>query len=413
MGRRVAVTGLGAITPVGHEKDQLWESLCNGKSGISNITSFDTTGQDVLIAGEASDFEPSKWFDKKEERRLDRFTQFAVASAALAIEDSGLDLDKVDKRKAGSIIGTGIGGIIEIEAQHKVLLERGPSRVSPFMITKLMANAAPGYIAIKFGLQAANFSIITACASGAHAIVEAFRVVQSGEADIMVAGGTEATITPLCVSAFNNMKALSTRNDEPLKASRPFDKDRDGFIISEGSGIIILEEMENAKKRGANIYAEMLGFGMSDDAHHITAPHPEGEGAYIAMANALKDSKLNPEEISYINAHATSTPLGDMIEINSIRKVYGDHVNDLSVSSTKSMLGHQLGASGGVEALICSLIVDKGVIPPTINYETPDPNCNGIDFVPNEAKERNIENVMSNSFGFGGHNVSIILGKVR
>ena len=413
MGRRVAVTGLGAITPVGHEKDRLWESLCNGKSGISNITSFDTTGQDVLIAGEASDFDPGKWFDKKEERRLDRFTQFAVASAALAIEDSGLDLDKVDKRKAGSIIGTGIGGIIEIEAQHKVLLERGPSRVSPFMITKLMANAAPGYIAIKFGLQAANFSIITACASGAHAIVEAFRVVQSGEADIMVAGGTEATITPLCVSAFNNMKALSTRNDEPLKASRPFDKDRDGFIISEGSGIIILEEMENAKKRGANIYAEMLGFGMSDDAHHITAPHPEGEGAYIAMANALKDSKLNPEEISYINAHATSTPLGDMIEINSIKKVFGDHVKNLLVSSTKSMLGHQLGASGGVEALICSLIVDKGVIPPTINYETPDPNCNGIDFVPNEAKERNIENVMSNSFGFGGHNVSIILGKVR
>jgi 3-oxoacyl-[acyl-carrier-protein] synthase II len=413
MGRRVAVTGLGAITPVGHEKDQLWESLCNGKSGISNITSFDTTGQDVLIAGEASDFEPSKWFDKKEERRLDRFTQFAVASAALAIEDSGLDLDKVDKSKAGAIIGTGIGGIIEIEAQHKVLLERGPSRVSPFMITKLMANAAPGYIAIKYGLQAANFSVITACASGAHAIVEAFRVVQSGEADIMVAGGTEATITPLCVSAFNNMKALSTRNDDPLKASRPFDKDRDGFIISEGSGIIILEEMDSAKKRGANIYAEMLGFGMSDDAHHITAPHPEGAGAYIAMENALKSSRLNPEQISYINAHATSTPLGDMIEINSIKKVFGDHVKNLLVSSTKSMLGHQLGASGGVEALICSLIAYKGVIPPTINYETPDPDCNGIDFVPNEAKERSIENVMSNSFGFGGHNVSIVLGKVR
>ncbi|HJO48103.1 MAG TPA: beta-ketoacyl-ACP synthase II, partial [Candidatus Scalindua sp.] len=378
-----------------------------------NIASFDTTGQDVLIAGEASDFEPSKWFDKKEERRLDRFTQFAVASATLAIEDSGLDLDKVDKSKAGAIIGTGIGGIIEIEAQHKVLLERGPSRVSPFMITKLMANAAPGYIAIKFGLQAANFSVITACASGAHAIVEAFRVVQSGEADIMVAGGTEATITPLCVSAFNNMKALSTRNDDPPKASRPFDKDRDGFIISEGSGIIILEEMENAKKRGANIYAEMLGFGMSDDAHHITAPHPEGAGAYIAMENALKSSRLNPEQISYINAHATSTPLGDMIEINSIKKVFGEHVKKLSVSSTKSMLGHQLGASGGVEALICSLIVGKGVIPPTINYETPDPNCNGMDFVPNEAKERNIENVMSNSFGFGGHNVSIVLGQVR
>ncbi len=412
MGRRVAVTGLGAVTPVGHEKDQLWESLCNGESGITNITSFDTTGQDVLIAGEASDFDPGKWFDKKEERRLDRFTQFAVASATLAIEDSGLDLDKVDKSKAGAIIGTGIGGIIEIEAQHKVLLERGPSRVSPFMITKLMANAAPGYIAIKFGLQAANFSVITACASGAHAIVEAFRVVQAGEADIMVAGGTEATITPLCVSAFNNMKALSTRNDDPLKASRPFDKDRDGFIISEGSGIIILEEMDNAKKRGANIYAEMLGFGMSDDAHHITAPHPEGAGAYIAMKNALESSRLNPEQISYINAHATSTPLGDMIEINSIKKVFGDNIKNLSVSSTKSMLGHQLGASGGVEALICSLIVGKGVIPPTINYETPDPDCNGIDFVPNEAKEKNIENVMSNSFGFGGHNVSIVLGKV-
>lgn len=413
MGRRVAITGLGAITPVGHEKDQLWESLCNGESGISNITSFDTTGQDVLIAGEASGFDPSKWFDKKEERRLDRFTQFAVASATLALEDSGLDLDKVDRRKVGSIIGTGIGGIIEIEAQHKILLERGPSRVSPFMITKLMANAAPGYIAIKFGLQAANFSIITACASGAHAIVEAFRIVQRGEADIMVAGGTEATITPLCVSAFSNMKALSKRNDDPQKASRPFDKDRDGFIISEGSGIIILEEMENAKKRGANIYAEMLGFAMSDDAHHITAPHPEGEGACIAMENALKDAKLNPEQISYINAHATSTNLGDMIEINSIKKVFGEHVKDLSVSSTKSMLGHQLGASGGVEALICSLILDKGVIPPTINYETPDPTCDGIDFVPNNAKEKNVENVMSNSFGFGGHNVSIVLGKVR
>lgn len=413
MGRRVAITGLGAITPVGHEKDQLWESLCNGESGISNITSFDTTGQDVLIAGEASGFDPSKWFDKKEERRLDRFTQFAVASATLALEDSGLDLDKVDRRKVGSIIGTGIGGIIEIEAQHKILLERGPSRVSPFMITKLMANAAPGYIAIKFGLQAANFSIITACASGAHAIVEAFRIVQRGEADIMVAGGTEATITPLCVSAFSNMKALSKRNDDPQKASRPFDKDRDGFIISEGSGIIILEEMENAKKRGANIYAEMLGFAMSDDAHHITAPHPEGEGACIAMENALKDAKLNPEQISYINAHATSTNLGDMIEINSIKKVFGEHVKDLSVSSTKSMLGHQLGASGGVEALICSLILDKGVIPPTINYETPDPTCDGIDFVPNNAKEKSVENVMSNSFGFGGHNVSIVLGKVR
>jgi len=413
MGLRVAITGLGAITPVGYEKDRLWESLCNGKSGISNITAFDTTGHDVLIAGEAADFDPSKWFDKKEERRLDRFTQFAVASATLAIEDSGIDLDKMNREKVGAIIGTGIGGIIEIEAQHKVLLERGPSRVSPFMITKLMANAAPGYIAIKFGLQAANFSVITACASGAHAIVEAFRIVQRGEASVMFAGGTEATITPLCVSAFNNMKALSTRNDEPQKASRPFDRDRNGFVISEGSGMVILEEMESAKKRGATIYAEMLGFAMSDDAHHITAPHPEGDGACIAMRNALKDAKLNIEQISYINAHATSTHLGDMVEINAIKKVFGDHVKKISVSSTKSMLGHQLGASGGVEALICSLVLDKNVIPPTINYVNPDPDCDGIDFVPNEAKEKNVENVMSNSFGFGGHNVSIILGKAR
>jgi 3-oxoacyl-[acyl-carrier-protein] synthase II len=412
MERRVVVTGLGAVTPLGHEKDQLWTSLCNGKSGVGDITAFDTTGQEVLIAGEASGFDPGEWFGKKEERRLDRFTQFAVASSTLAIEDSGINFDNVDRTKAGAIVGTGIGGIIEIESQHKVLLDKGPSRVSPFMITKLMANAASGYIAIKFGLQAANFSVITACASGAHAIVEAFRIVQRGEADIMVAGGTEATITPLCVSAFNNMKALAKRNDDPQRASRPFDKDRNGFVIAEGSGIIVLEDIESAKKRGAHIYAELCGYAMSDDAHHITAPHPEGAGACIAMRNALKDAKLNKEQISYINAHATSTPLGDMVEINAIKKVFGDHTKDLLVSSTKSMLGHQLGASGGVEALICSLILDKKVIPPTINYETPDPDCNGIDFVPNEAREKNVNNIMSNSFGFGGHNVSIILGKV-
>ncbi len=412
MGRRVVVTGLGAVTPLGHEKDQLWASLCSGKSGVGNITAFDTTGQEVLIAGEALGFDPSEWFGHKEERRLDRFTQFAVASSVLAIKDSGINLDEMDRTKAGAVVGTGIGGIIEIESQHKVLLDKGPSRVSPFMITKLMANAASGYIAIKFGLQAANFSVITACASGAHAIVEAFRIVQRGEADVMVAGGTEATITPLCVSAFNNMKALAKRNGDPQKASRPFDRDRNGFVIAEGSGIIILEEIESAKKRGAHIYAELRGFAMSDDAHHITAPHPEGAGACIAMRNALKDARLNTDEIAYINAHATSTPLGDMVEINAIKKVFGDHTKNLLVSSTKSMLGHQLGASGGVEALVCSLILDKNVIPPTINYETPDPDCNGIDFVPNEAREKNIGNIMSNSFGFGGHNVSIILGKV-
>jgi len=413
MGHRVVITGLGATTPLGQDKNQLWTSLCDGKSGISDLTAFDTSGHEVYIAGEVKDFEPGKWFDKKEERRLDRFTQFAVASSIIAVEDSGINFDKIDRKRVGTIVGTGIGGIIEIEAQHKILLEKGPSRVSPFMIPRLMANAAPGQIAIKFGICAANFAVITACASGAHAIVEAFRIIQRGEADAMIAGGTEATITPLCVSAFRNMKALSTRNDDPHKASRPFDRDRDGFVISEGAGILILEELHSAKKRGAYIYAEMLGFAMSDDAYHIAAPHPNGEGAYIAMKNALEDSKLNPEQISYINAHATSTPMGDEIEVDTIKNIFGKYTKNLSISSTKSMLGHPLGAAGGIEALICALAIDRDVMPPTINYETPDPNCNGIDFVPNEARDRKIENTMSNSFGFGGHNVSIVFGKLR
>lgn len=413
MEHRVVITGLGAITPLGQSKDQLWTSLCNGKSGIDKITDFDTSDYGVKIAGEVRDFEPGKWFDKKQERRLDRFTQFAIAASILAVEDSGLDFDKTDRNRAGTVIGTGIGGIHETETQHKVLLERGPSRVSPFTIPKLMTNAAPGYIAIKFGIRAANFSVITACASGAHAIVQAFRIVQEGKADVMIAGGTEAAITPLCVSAFHNMKALSTRNDNPHNASRPFDRDRDGFVMSEGSGMIILEELETAKKRNAHIYAELLGFAMSTDAYHIASPHPKGKGAHIAMKGALMDSKLNLEQITYINAHATSTLMGDEIEVDAIKKIFGNNIKNLSVSSTKSMLGHQLGASGGIEALICALVIDKNVMPPTINYETTDPNCSGVDFIPNKAREREIENVMSNSFGFGGHNVSIVLGKLR
>lgn len=413
MERRVAITGLGAITPLGQSKDQLWTSLCNGKSGIEKITDFDTSDYGVKIAGEIKDFEPGKWFDKKQERRLDRFTQFAIAASILAVEDSGLDFDKIDRNRAGTIIGAGIGGIHETEAQHKVLLEKGPSRVSPFTIPRLMTNAAPGHVAIKFGIRAANFSVITACASGSHAIVQAFRIVQEGMADVMIAGGTEAAITPLCVSAFHNMKALSTRNDNPHNASRPFDKDRDGFVMSEGSGMIILEELETAKKRNAHIYAELLGFAMSNDAYHIASPHPEGKGACIAMKEAIMGSKLNPEQITYINAHATSTLMGDEIEVDAIKQIFGNNIKNLSVSSTKSMLGHQLGASGGIEALICALVIDKNVMPPTINYETPDPNCNGIDFIPNKAREGEIENVMSNSFGFGGHNVSIVLGKLR
>ena len=411
MKRRVVITGLGAITPIGQHKTELWSSLCNGKSGISDVTAFDTSNHDVRIAGEVKDFEPSKWFDVKQERRLDRFTQFAVAAAILAVEDSGIDFNKTDRTRAGTIIGTGIGGILEIEAQHKILLSKGPSRVSPFMIPKLMANAAPGQIAIQFDIRATNFSIITACASGSHAIAEAFRSIRHGDTDVMIAGGTEATITPLCMGAFQNMKALSKKNDSPQKASRPFDKDRDGFVISEGSGIIVLEELEFAKKRKAHIYAEILGYSMSHDAYHIAAPHPKGNGAYKAMEDALKVSKLNREQISYINAHATSTPMGDEIEVNAIKRLCGSHAKNLSVSSTKSMLGHQLGAAGGTETLICALILENDTIPPTINYEHPDPACCGLDFVPNETKQKKTEYVMSNSFGFGGHNISIVLGK--
>ncbi len=411
MARRVVITGLGAITPLGQDKKELWSALCNGKSGIGDVTAFDTSQHEVRIAGEIKDFDPSQWFNIKQERRLDRFAQFAGAAAILAVKDSGIDFDKADRNRAGTIIGTGIGGILEIETQHKVLLSKGPSRVSPFMIPKLMANAAPGQIAILFDIRATNFSIITACASGTHAIAEAFRSIKSGITDVMITGGTEATITPLCMSAFQNMKALSKQNGTPQKASRPFDKERDGFVISEGSGIIVLEDLEFAKKRNAHIYAEMLGYAMSDDAYHIAAPHPKGNGAYIAMQNALNDAQLNADQISYINAHATSTPMGDEIEVDAIKRVFGDSAKNLSVSSTKSMLGHQLGAAGGTETLISALVIENGIIPPTINYEKPDPSCCGLDFVPNVAKEKEVEYIMSNSFGFGGHNISIILGK--
>ncbi|MCP5004499.1 MAG: beta-ketoacyl-ACP synthase II, partial [Planctomycetes bacterium] len=298
MERRVVITGLGAITPLGQDKNELWSALCNGKSGIGNVTAFDTSNHDVRIAGEVKDFEPGKWLSSTQVRKLDRFAQFAAAAATLAVEDSGIDFGKTDRNMAGTIIGTGIGGILEIEAQHKVLLSKGPSRVSPFMIPRLMANAAPGQIAILFDIRATNFSIITACASGTHAIAEAFRTIQSGKADVMITGGTESTITPLCMAAFQNMKALSKRNDNPQMASKPFDKARDGFVISEGAGIIVLEELEFAKKRNAHIYAEIHGYAMSDDAYHIAAPHPNGNGAYVAMQNALSDAKLNREQIS-------------------------------------------------------------------------------------------------------------------
>jgi len=410
--RRVVITGVGAVTPLGLEKKQIWSALCEGKSGIKPITSFDTSAHEVHFGGEVSDFDPNRWFEVKEVRRLDRFAQFAVAAAILAIEDAGLKLDGFDQTRVGVVIGSGMGGLTELETQHNILINKGPSRISPFMIPKLMVNAAPAQVAIRFGLKGPNYALVTACTTGVNSIGEAVRIIQRGEADIMIAGGSEAVITPLALGGFSAMKALSTRNDAPQLASRPFDKDRDGFVISEGAGIVVIEDIETARNRGANIYAEILGYGLNGDAYHIAAPEPDGNGAMRCMTSALKDAQCNPGEIDYINAHATSTPVGDNIEMKAIKKVFGEHAPKIPISSTKSMLGHQLGASGSVEAIICAMVIKEGVMPPTINYKTPDPECTGLDFIPNVAREKKVRKVLSNSFGFGGHNASIILGKL-
>ncbi|MGR3320172.1 MAG: beta-ketoacyl-ACP synthase II [Candidatus Anammoxibacter sp.] len=410
--RRVVVTGLNALTSLEFEKDKFWNALCNGKSGIKKITGFDTTGLGVHIGGEIQGLDYDRWFDKKEVRRLDRFVLFAMISASLAIEDSGIDFDKTDRKKVGTVVGSGIGGIIELEKQCKILLERGPSRVSPFLVPKLMVNAAPAQIAIKYGLYGPNFAVVTACASGANAIGDAYRLIRHGDADVVIAGGSEAAVTPLAMSGFCNMKALSANTGDMAKVSRPFDKDRDGFVIAEGAGIVVLEELEHAKKRKANnIYAEVLGYGLSADAYHVASPEPSGRGAADAITNALRDAKINRDQVDYINAHATSTPLGDAIETRAIKKIFGDNAKNIPVGSTKSMLGHLLGAAGGVETAICALIIQNGVIPPTMNYDNPDPECEDLDFVPNVAREKDVKIAMSNSFGFGGHNVSLILGK--
>jgi 3-oxoacyl-[acyl-carrier-protein] synthase II len=410
--RRVVITGVGAVTPLGLEKKQIWSALCEGKSGIKPINSFDTTGFDVHFGGEVSDFDPNRCFDVKEVRRLDRFSQFAVAAAIQAIEDAGLKLDGFDQTRVGVVIGSGMGGLTELETQHNILISKGPSRISPFMIPKLMVNAAPAQVAIRFGLKGPNYALVTACTTGVNSIGEAVRIIQRGEADIMIAGSSEAVITPLALGGFSAMKALSTRNDAPQSASRPFDKDRDGFVISEGAGVVVIEDIETARNRGANIYAEILGYGLNGDAYHIAAPEPDGNGAMRCMTSALNDARCNPGEIDYINAHATSTPVGDNIEMKAIKKVFGEHAPKIPISSTKSMLGHQLGASGSVEAIICAMVIKEGVMPPTINYKTPDPECTGLDFIPNVAREKKVRKVLSNSFGFGGHNASIILGKL-
>jgi len=410
--RRVVITGVGAVTPLGLEKQEIWSALCEGKSGIKPITSFDTSAHEVHFGGEISDFDTSKWFEVKEARRLDRFAQFAVVAAIKAVEDSGLNLDGFDRTRIGAVIGSGMGGLLELETQHGTLINKGPSRISPFMVPKLMVNAASAQVAIRFCLKGPNYALVTACTTGVNAIGEAVRIIQRGDADVMITGSSEAVISPLGLAGFSAMKALSTRNDAPQKASRPFDKDRDGFVISEGAGIVVVEELETAKKRGANIYAEVLGYGLNGDAYHIAAPEPNGDGAMRCMESALKDARCNPEEIDYINAHATSTPIGDNIEMKAIKKVFGHHAPKIPISSTKSMLGHQLGASGSVEAIICALVIGDGILPPTINYTTLDPECCGLDFVPNAAREKKARKVLSNSFGFGGHNASIILGEV-
>jgi 3-oxoacyl-[acyl-carrier-protein] synthase II len=408
--RKVVVTGLGVISSIGLDVETYWNALLAGKSGVKKLTRFDSSDFTCKIAGEVQDFDPRRWLDKRTTDRLDRFSQMGLVAAMQAVKDSGLDFEKEDRARCGVVIGTGIGGLIEIEEQHKRLLERGPSRVSPFLVPKLMGNACAGHVSIQYGLQGPNLCATTACASSSHSIGIAFETLRSGATDVMVTGGSEAAITPLGMAGFCSAKALSTRNDEPEKASRPFDKDRDGFVMGEGAGIVVLEELEHARKRGARIYAEFLGFGMSGDGTHIVEPDPTGSGPARAMTAALRDGRVNPDEITYINAHGTSTPLGDKAETAAIKLALGESARKVAISSTKSMIGHLLGASGGVEIVATVLSLHRDIIHPTINYTTPDPNCD-LDYVPNQPRQMKVLKALSNSFGFGGHNGTLLLGK--
>jgi len=408
MRRRVVITGFGTINSLSSELSTFWEKLCAGKSGIGLIKSFDTTEYKVKFGGEVQDFDAEQYIDPHEAKRLDRFAAFALAAAEVAVRDSGIDFSKEDPTCCGVVIGSGIGGLREIEEQHTRLMEKGPNRVSPFMIPKIMVNAASGQVSIRFGLKGPNSAVATACASSSNAIGDAFKIIQRGIADVMIAGGSEAALTPMGLSGFIALRALSTRNDDPQAASRPFDADRDGFVLSEGSGVLILEEFEHARKRGANIRGELVGYGLSADGSHITAPDPDGIGAAKSMANALRDAKLNPSDIHYINAHGTSTPLGDVAETKAVKRVFGEYISRIPVSSTKSQIGHLLGASGSVELIVSTLAIERGVLPPTINYQRPDPECD-LDYIPNTARESRIRCAMSNSFGFGGHNTSLIV----
>lgn len=411
--RRVVITGLGCITALGETADDLFRSLCQGKSGVSIIESFDTSAYPVKFGGEIKEFKVDNYINSRDHKRMDRFTQLAMASAIEAVKDSGIDFNREDPNNTSVIVGTGIGGIKEIEDQHIRLLKKGPKKVSPFCVPKLMGNAASGCISIHFGITGPNMCIVTACASASNAIGEAYYNVLCGRSDISLTGGSEAALTPIGLASFCSLKSLSTKNDTPTIASRPFDVDRDGFVLSEGAGIIVLEEYEHAKKRGAKIYCELLGYGATGDGYHITAPLPDGKGASEAMRRAISCARIDPEEIDYINAHGTSTQLNDIAETNAIRTVFADHAYKVAVSSTKSCLGHLLGASGAVEIIACTKAIEQSIIPPTINMDNVDPECDPkMDFVPNKAREVKVDVAMSNSLGFGGHNSSLIVAKI-
>ena len=405
--RRVVVTGLGVVAPNGIGVEVFWENLINGVSGIDRIARFDASQHDTKIAAEVKGFDPLLYMEKKEIKKMDRFIHYAMAGAIMAANDAQLAVKDVERSRSGVLIGTGMGGIPCLEETHKILLEKGPGRISPFFIPSIITNLASGHIAIRFGLRGPNSCVSTACATGNHAIGDSFELIRRGMADVMFAGGTEAVISPLTIGGFGAMKALSTRNDAPQRASRPFDKGRDGFVMGEGAGVLILEELDHALRRGAGIYAELSGYGMSADAYHMTAPEPEGAGAIASMGLALEAAGLQPEEVDYINAHGTSTPAGDAAETKAIKKVFGDHAHRLAVSSIKSMTGHLLGAAGGVEAVATALTLYHGIIPPTINYEEPDPECD-LDYVPNIARRAQVRVAFSNSFGFGGTNATLV-----
>lgn len=410
MGRKVVVTGIGMISPLGTGTEKTWKGLLDGRSGIRKITQFDSTGFPCRIAGEVQDFEVDRFIEIKEQKKMDRFIHLGIAASIMAMDDSKLEITKDNAERVGVIVGSGMGGLSSIERYHSVILEKGPKKVTPFFIPMVIINLAAGQIAIRFGVKGPNLAVATACASGTHSIGDAFRIIQRGEADAMIAGGTEAVISPLGVGGFTAMRALSTRNNEPERASRPFDKDRDGFVMGEGAGILVLEEMEHAVNRGARIYAELIGYGMTGDAYHFTTPSPNGEGAARCMQAALMDSGSKPEEVNYINAHGTSTKYNDELETAAIRKIFGKHAYKLAVSSTKSMTGHLLGASGGLEGAITVLSIFNNIAPPTINLENPDPECD-LDYVPHKARLMDISVAMSNSFGFGGTNASIVFRK--